>query len=343
MDTIFTVLIIYLITYLGFDRKLRAKRYRGEKRYHFDGKRFLNIGHEHEPKRNEWRLLLEWMLNRKRSDWVWRENARSATPVARVEGGEVVVTFINHASVLIQTQGLNILTDPVYAYRVSPFSWLGPRRFRAPGVAFEKLPPIDVVLISHNHYDHMDVATLRRLHQRFHPKIYVGLGNAEYLARYGIDAHEMDWWDDATLGDALRLVAVPAQHFSSRAISDRDRTLWCGYVIETPRGPIYFAGDTGHGPFLNEIKERYQKFLLGLIPIGAFLPYFIMKRVHLSPTEAYHIAHELQVETMIPVHYGTFRLADDRQDEPVNDLLKAMHGKESPRVIILENGDDTSI
>jgi L-ascorbate metabolism protein UlaG (beta-lactamase superfamily) len=344
MDTILYIVAVYVITYLGLDRTLRARGYRGDVRRHFDGKRFVNIGTD---TKKDLRLrrpsVLKWMLNRPKNEWQWRENANTAKPRERVEGSELIVSFINHASTLIQTEGLNILTDPIYSKRTSPFQFLGPKRYRDPGVRFDDLPPIDVILISHNHYDHMDLPTLRRLIKRDDPKIFVGLGNAFYLLGLGIKAHDMDWWDEIKLSDRVTLVCAPGQHFSSRAISDRDKTLWCGYVLETPSGNTYFAGDTGYGPFLDEIKKRYQSFRLGMLPIGAYIPQFFMSHVHMSPQDAYKAAGELNVQTMIPIHFGTFRLADDGQDQPIHDLHEVSYGKEFPKVALLENGDSITV
>ena len=339
MDAVTGIILAYIAAYFGLDRFFRVRGYRGPINDHFDGKTFQNIGGKGEMRRGGFGKMLRWMFTRPKSDWAWKENAASAKPKERIAESELIVTFVNHATVLIQIKGVNILTDPIWSKRTSPVPGIGPKRYRAPGIAFEDLPPIDLVILSHNHYDHLDLATLRRLLKRHDPRIVCGLGNSDYLARHGVcGAVDLDWWQFIELEPGIVVRCVPAQHFSSRAISDRNKTLWAGFVVETGHGDIYFAGDTGYGPFLEEIKKRYQGFRLGLIPIGAYLPPFIMSHVHASPEEAYRLAGELNVRTMVPIHYGTFRLADDRQDQPLLDLKDAMERENGVSVEILENG-----
>jgi len=287
----------------------------------------------------------KWILNRPPNTWVWRENPASPKLKERVDGAELVVTMVGHASLLIQTEGLNILTDPIWSKRASPFSFLGPKRYRDPGIAFEDLPPIDLVLISHNHYDHMDIPTLKRLHKKWNPQILVALGNQSYLEDRGIlNVTEIDWWEKHPSGGDVYISSVPAQHFSARALSDRNTTLWGGYVLETPHGNIYFAGDTGYGEFISEIAKRHTSFRLALIPIGAFKPEFFMGPVHVSPTKALQMAVDIKAMTMIPMHYGTFHLADDQQDEPLESLRGAMeHDSSSVQIVVLEPGEQSTL
>lgn len=325
------------------DRSFRSRGWRGVRTDHFDGVHFANIGAtQQDLKRGN---IWKWLLTRPKNTWVWRDNPAQAKPAERVEGSNLVVTMVNHATLLIQTEGLNMLTDPIWSKRTSPFEWFGPKRYRAPGIDFDDLPPVDLVLVSHNHYDHMDLRTLRRLQACCKPRIVCGLGNREFLATRGIvDAHELDWWERVTISGVTAVRFVPAQHFSSRALSDRNKTLWGGFVIETPNGNIYFAGDTGYGPFLGSIKERYKSFRLGLIPIGAYIPDFIMRPVHLSPSEAYCAAGELNVVTMVPIHYGTFHLADDQQGQPLKDLKQAMSDQRNgTNVVVLSNGETRAV
>ena len=302
-----------------------APRYRGPKSDHFDGKRFRNL----KPTAHAGFLdLLRWMMNRDHGRWdAWREIVPSVPP-ERVR--DLRVTWVNHATFLIQTENVNILTDPIWSQRCSPVQWAGPKRRHAPGIRFEDLPPIDAVVISHNHYDHMDTGTLRRLQRG---RTFVGLGNAAFLK----GATDLDWWESAPVTDDVRVHCVPAQHFSSRGLTDRDANLWCGFVIDTPRGPIYFAGDTGWGPHFERIRERFGPMRLALLPIGAFRPEWFMCGVHISPRDAVRAAATLEAEVSIPMHYSTFDLGDDGQDEPV-EVLRSALAEGGPRFEILQPG-----
>jgi L-ascorbate metabolism protein UlaG (beta-lactamase superfamily) len=296
-----------------------APKYRGPKSDHFDGQRFHNL---QTTAHAGFVDMVRWMANRDEGPWQeWRE-ITPARPQQRVEGGALRVTWVNHSTFLIQTEGLNILTDPIWSERCAPVQFAGPKRHHAPGIRFDDLPPIDAVLISHNHYDHMDAPTLARLtHHR--PRTFVGLGNSAFLK----GATELDWWQSAELAPGVRLHAVPAQHFSSRGTADRDANLWCGYVLETPHGAIYFAGDTGGGPHFAMIRERFGASRVALLPIGAFRPEWFMCAVHISPRDAVRAAEALDAQVSIPMHYGTFHLGDDGQDEPVEVLRRELVGK----------------
>ncbi len=295
-------------------------------------------------KEGERKSVWKWILfSRRPNKWVWKENAPYPKPTERVHEG-IVITFVNHATVLVQVAGLNIITDPVWAKRASPFSFIGPKRFRAPGIALKDLPPIDMVLLSHNHYDHMDLVALKRISKKWSLKIYTGLGNTAYLSAQGItNTQDMDWWDRVE-HDAVKIVSVPAQHFSARGIRDRNGTLWCGFVIETSYGPIYFAGDTGYGAFAQAIATRYEKFILGIVPIGAYMPDWMMRTVHMSPGEALGLHKELHIATSIGIHHSTFKLADDLQDEPIKRIqeLVAKDGAK-PDFRVLDHGESMRV
>jgi L-ascorbate metabolism protein UlaG (beta-lactamase superfamily) len=293
---------------------IAAPKYRGPKSDHFDGRRFQNL---QTTTHAGFFDMLRWMATRDEGPWdEWREIAPAAPPPQRVEGGEVRVTWVNHSTFLIQTEGLNILTDPIWSERCSPVQFTGPKRHHAPGIRFDDLPPIDVVLISHNHYDHMDVPTLARLERGHRHRTFVGLGNAAFVK----GATDLDWWQSAELAPGVRVHAVPAQHFSSRGTTDRDANLWCGFVLETPHGAIYFAGDTGWGPHFEMIRKRFGAVRLALLPIGAFRPEWFMCAVHISPKDAVRAAQALGAQLSIPMHYYTFHLGDDGQDEPLTVL-----------------------
>jgi len=307
---------------------LSGPTYAGPASDHFDGQRFVNMrAAEHEGLG----ALLRWQLKRERGPWSERTLAPGARPPARVENGGLRVTFINHATVLIQQDGVNILTDPTWSERASPFGWVGPRRFHPPGLRFEDLPRIDAVLISHNHYDHLDLPTLKRLRAEHSARFFVGLGIKALLEPEAIGpVTELDWWQEATLKDAVKITGVPAQHFSGRGLFDRDRTLWLGFMVSGPAGRTYVAGDTGAGPHFAAIAQRLGKPRLALLPLGAYRPAWFMSRVHEAPAEAVEAAEQLGAATSVGIHFGTFALGDDGQDEPVTVLGAALAARPKP-------------
>jgi L-ascorbate metabolism protein UlaG (beta-lactamase superfamily) len=315
---------------------LSSDGYEGTSSAHFDGKRFRNAeGIEH-----GFFAFFKWITNRDRGVWRdWIESEPGPAPPERVGPGELRVTWVNHATLLVQLDEVNILTDPVWSHRVSPVSWAGPRRHRDPGIRFEDLPPIDVVVVSHNHYDHMDLATLRRLDEAHSPVILSGLGNAAFLKRKGLSGtRDLDWWEsDEVRG--VTVTAVPARHFSSRGPTDRDRTLWAGFVFSGPAGSVYFAGDTGYGSHFAEIGTRLGPIDVALLPIGAFRPRWFMSPVHIDPREAIEAHRDLGAALTIPMHYGTFPLGDDGETEPVDVLRQALDDAGETGFAILEMGE----
>jgi L-ascorbate metabolism protein UlaG (beta-lactamase superfamily) len=234
-----------------------------------------------------------------------------------------IITVINHASVLIQVDNVNILTDPHYSLRASPVQFSGPKRVIKPGIAFDDLPPIDIVLISHNHYDHLDLDTLKRLKERDAPKFVAGLKTKSFLEGNGINAAiDLDWWQSIT-ANQTKITFVPSQHWSARGIFDKREMLWGGFYIENAY-KIYFAGDTGYGKFFKIIKEKLGAPDLSLIPIGAYEPRWFMKDAHLNPKDSLKAFKDLESKKMIGIHFGTFKLTDEGYNDPITTLLEEM-------------------
>ncbi len=292
---------------------------------HFDGRRFFNPnGANGQPVWMVPRLLLA-----PRTPWPsWVPVEPQRPP--KVGPDEVVVTFIGHATFLIQVAATSLLIDPVYSERASPVSFAGPRRVRPPGVRFDDLPVIALVLLSHNHYDHCDLATLRALDRRFRPRLVAPIGNGQLLRSAGIGrVEEIDWWETASAAP-LSITLTPAQHFSSRNMFDRNRALWGGFLIEAAGRRILFAGDTGYGPHFRDIAARLGPIDLALLPIGAYEPRWFMKDIHMNPAEAVQAHVDLAARRSIAMHFGTFQLTPEAIDEPVRELAKALRERGVP-------------
>lgn len=291
---------------------------------HFKNGRFFNPG----VSAHGFSQLLKWVTNRRIGPWRrWIPSVPGAPPPQRVEGGDLRVTFVNHSTVLIQTEGRNFLTDPVWSRRVSPVSFAGPQRHRDPGIRFEDLPPIDCILLSHNHYDHLDVPTLRRILGAHHPAIFCPLGVAKMVRRIGFQqVRELDW-NESEIWEGLQIHSVQAQHFAARTPFDRNRALWCGWVVEADAGRIYFAGDTGFGNLFSSLRDRFAPLRLALLPIGAYDPEWFMGPIHMTPEEAVEARSILNAAVAVAIHYGTFSLADDGETDPAERLQRALQGR----------------
>jgi L-ascorbate metabolism protein UlaG (beta-lactamase superfamily) len=267
--------------------------------------------------------VVRWLATRSRGPWPTHvEDVGVAPPVAINDDGTIRATVIGHATVLLQVDGLNILTDPVMSMRIGPTPWTGPKRVRKPAVAFADIPKIDVVLLSHNHYDHLDRPTLRDLVRRDDPVVLTGLKVGAKVPSTRVV--ELDWWQAHEIRDGIRATYVPSEHFSGRGPFDRDRSLWGGFVLETPSGRIYFAGDTGAGAHFQAIRERFGAMTLSLIPIGAYAPRWFMEPVHIDPDEALQASLTLESQTTLAIHFATFNLADDAYDGPTQALTRAL-------------------
>lgn len=319
--------------------------YSGPVSDHFDGHRFFNPGVRESPRTDPSRLLNRW-LSVERPAWPDTVPVQPSVPPRAVVGDEMRVTWIGHSTVLVQVAGLNVLTDPIWSERASPFSFIGPKRVRAPGVRFEDLPHIDLVLVSHNHYDHLDLPTLKRLWDRDRPVIVTGLGNDSLLRGEGIEAVARDWGDHVPLRGGAEVMLLRSWHWSTRWGNDRNRALWSAFAVRTPSGNIFFAGDTawGDGSWVGE-AARAGPYRLAIIPIGSYLPRDMMQNNHIGPGEALRIFHALNPAQALGVHWGTFQLAFERIDDPPRTLADLMRqqGVAPGRFVAAEAGRPFSV
>jgi L-ascorbate metabolism protein UlaG (beta-lactamase superfamily) len=318
--------------------------HRGPVSDHFNGETFFNPGGAPagKPFKDFWR----WQRNRKPAPWPLRVENRFSPDLPReVRQGELVLTFVNHITFLMQFRGLNVLTDPVYSERVSPVQWAGPKRVRDPGLAFEALPPIDLVLLSHNHYDHLDLRTLKRLDAAHAPQIVTTLGNRAFLEEFGLRrVQELDWWESTTISD-VKITLAPAQHWSGRGARGRNRSLWGGFVTEFDGRCALFAGDTGYGPHFKEIHGRFGPMDLALLPIGAYEPRWFMQAQHMDPDEAVRAHLDLKSRCSVGTHFGCFQLTDEPFEAPVRELEAARrrHGVTATEFRVLDVGETARV
>ncbi|HUP91851.1 MAG TPA: MBL fold metallo-hydrolase [Solimonas sp.] len=273
-------------------------------------------------------------LPQRRPDVAWLKANRSVD----------ALTWIGHASFLLQVGGLNVLTDPHLTERASPLAFGEPRRANPPALDFADLPKIDAVVVSHNHYDHLDLVTVRRLAAEHAPVFFVPLGLKDWFVRARIDCevHELDWWQQAA-HRGMTVHAVPVQHFSGRTASDRNRTLWCGFVLEVRGRKVFFAGDTGYSRDFIDIRQRFGPMDLSLLPIGAYDPRGFMAPVHVNPAEAVQIHRDLECRQSVAMHWGTFRLTLEPLDEPPQQLATALAaaGIAPEKFVVMQHGETT--
>ncbi len=301
--------------------------YTGPRSDHFDGTLFFNPG-GHKPKNQL--AILKWQLTDRGVAWpeAFPSPFPADRPPASFDAAGVRVSHVGHASFLIQTRGRNILIDPVWAERASPLSFLGPKRVNAPGIAFAALPKIDVVLVTHNHYDHMDVDTLAQLCQRFNPRIVTPLGNDSILRQHipGLEAMAADWDARVDLEGGLGVHLEPTLHWSARGTNDRRHALWASFVLESGEHKIYCVGDSGYGDgaTFRRVRERHSRLALALLPIGAYEPRWIMRNNHMNPEEAVAAFALCGAQRALGHHWGTFRLTNEAVDEPPQRLAQAL-------------------
>lgn len=321
--------------------------YNGPKSDHFDGEVFFNPWHKRQMKLWD---LVRWRLSA--NPKAWPKNAHNFlrdVPPKKVFGKRLRVSFVGHSTVLIQTQGLNIITDPVWAKGVSPIRWPRIQRVSAPGITFENLPPIDIVLVSHNHYDHLDRRTICRLWQRDKPLVIAPIGNDGIIHSFNskIEVKTLDWNQSLKIKEGVYIHLEPAQHWSKRWLWDTNKALWGAFVVETPAGNIYFAGDTGYGKghTFKIAKEKFGDFRFAMLPIGAYNPRWFMEYVHMSPRDALNAFEDLGCPYTMPIHFRTFRLSDEGFDDPVKELFAAKTARSqlSDRFRVLEIGEHWEI
>ncbi|MDJ0612086.1 MAG: MBL fold metallo-hydrolase [Rhizobiaceae bacterium] len=305
--------------------------YNGPKSDHFDGKTFFNPNGIKPRRLSE---VLKWQLSGGRAKWPaeYPSPFHDAKPADRVNSSNLEVTMIGHATLLIQTAGLNFITDPVFVDRASPVQFAGPKRVNPPGIVFENLPPIDYVLLSHNHYDHLDLASLKRLSSEHNATIICPLGNDTIVKSKAPDANFIvgDWENTVNLNAEVKLHFEPCHHWSARGTKDRRMALWAAFLLETPAGKIYHIGDTGFHDGINykALFEKHGAVDLAILPIGAYEPRWFMKGQHQNPDEAVQGHKLIQAKTSIGHHWGTFQLTNEAIEAPIEALsiARLAHG-----------------
>lgn len=322
-------------------RKSGNRYYSGPVSDNFDGTLFHSPGQPSPDK--SLGDLLRWRRESRQARWPKHVPVTPQIPPLRSDLPRI--TMVGHASTLIQVAGVNLLTDPVWSDRAGPLSFIGPKRVTAPGIAFDDLPPIDAVLLSHNHYDHLDLSTLRRLQAAHRPLMVMPLGNDTIVRNTLRDVRieTGDWHDTILIKPDVSVTLTPANHWSARGPGDRRMALWSGFWINSPSAQIWFAGDTGYGDgaLFRDIRSRHGTPDIALIPIGAYEPRWFMSAQHVAPEESVRIFEDIGANQALGIHWGTFQLTNESRDEP-RDLLRAClatAGVELQRFLALDAGE----
>lgn len=310
---------------------------KGQVSDHFDGTWYFNPDIAPDipsPPGQAARWIWNWLFRTDRPKWPDQSDfIPGPPPITRAAEDSLYITPVGHGTFLVQIDGVNILTDPIWSERCSPLSWVGPKRKHDPGIRFEDLPPIDLVLVSHNHYDHLDLPTLKRLAHKGTPRAIVPLGNRDLMKSSGIPAvDELDWWQSVHVTSDMTITLVPARHFSSRTLWDRNRSLWGGFVVSGPSGHVFYSGDTGYGPHFTEIARRFSPIRAALLPIAPFKPSKAgepaqggyRQIIHMGPAEAVRAHMDLGMPLSISAHYQVFQLGFDGFHDAVDLLASSL-------------------
>ncbi len=295
---------------------------------HYNGKHFFDPLKEDKFTKlsNRISAMLKWQFRNEKPIWPQKVGIKHKDiPPMQIKDDSLRVSNIGHVTFLLQSAGINIITDPVYSEYASPVSFAGPKRVIEPGVEFLSLPKIDIILISHNHYDHMDLETIKKLWYMYKPRIITPLENARIIKKYckEIDVEEYDWGDVVEVSDKIKIFVEPMQHWSARGVMDFNKSLWAAYNISMPCGNIYFVGDSGYSKYFSMAKEKFGAFKLALLPMGAYKPRWIMEYSHMDPYEMTLASQDLGSPYTIPTHYDVFPLASEAYGEAEKLLEEA--------------------
>lgn len=297
--------------------------YKGPANDHFDGRRFF---HPWSDSEKSLLTILKWRLTSEAEKWPDHIDIEQKIFLAHPQEAETLsVSFVNHSTVYLQYKGIRFITDPHWSERASPVSFAGPKRVHAPGTPIDKLPGLDFVIVSHNHYDHFDIPTLEKLYELYQPTFYIPLGDRHLLKNIPQqNIIEMDWYKPQIFNHNVHLNFVPVRHWSARGIFDRNQSLWGGYVIQIEQAQFFFSGDSGYAPIFKELKSQFGPMDFSMIPIGAYEPRWFMQDAHMNPQEAVQVHQDLESRASLGIHWGLWQLTDEKREQPPKDLAEAL-------------------